>query len=217
MKDQRTRHIWAVGRNYVDHAKEMNAELPKTPLFFLKAGGCLVQASSHLEPNSISLPTWSTNIHHELEIALKLTSVSGGLEFTEMALALDLTERDFQAVAKKNGEPWTVSKSFTGSCPVSTWIPFNPKSVYSFQLTVNGTVRQRGSTAQMIFPATTLLSFANAHFPTENGDILLTGTPAGVAPIQRGDRLEAQLFTTDSSTAATSTNSPILTCHWIVS
>lgn len=199
----RTRHVWAVGRNYVDHAKEMNAELPKSPLFFLKAGGCIT------EGNSISLPKWSSNIHHELEIALRIAEKNGTFHFSEMALAIDLTERDLQAEAKKKGEPWTLAKSFLGSCPVTNWIPYDPNTVYSFQLKVNGNLRQSGQTTQMIFSPAKLLSFANMHFPIENGDILLTGTPAGVAQIRSGDQMDAQLI-------AAGKTEPILTCHWNV-
>ena len=198
-----TRHIWAVGRNYVDHAKEMNADLPNSPLFFLKAGGCLVDSSK------ITIPSWSNNIHHELEIALRVKEKNGALHFSEMALALDLTERDFQSEAKRKGQPWTLAKSFTGSCPVSSWISYDANTVYSFQLLVNGSLRQSGDTTKMIFSPAELLSFANTHFPIENGDILLTGTPAGVAQIHAGDHLDGRLIAAGKS-------EPVLTCHWNV-
>lgn len=181
------RHIWAVGRNYADHAKEMKAALPKEPLIFLKGGG---SASSS---EVISLPSWTQDVHHEIELALKF---DGNLEFSEFALANDLTERHFQSEAKKSGLPWTLAKSFIGSCPISPFMPLPNLDVitnFSIELEVNGQIRQKSQLTAMIFTPEVLREYLLARFPVEPGDWLLTGTPEGVGPIRDGDRLVGRI------------------------
>ncbi|MES3037231.1 MAG: fumarylacetoacetate hydrolase family protein [Bdellovibrionota bacterium] len=181
------RNIWAVGRNYADHAVEMKASLPQSPLIFLKAGSCVT------EDTSITLPSWSTEIHHEIELALKLNDQ---LEFSHWGLALDLTERKIQSEAKKSGVPWTLAKSFTGACPLSPLHPFTDFAELEnleIELMVNGESRQRSALNQMIFKPRVLLEFIKTHFPVQPGDLILTGTPAGVAAVKPGDHLEASL------------------------
>ena len=106
-------NIWCVGRNYLGHVKEMHSPIPKNPLFFLKSGSCLNPHST------IQLPGWSTEIHHEIELAFLIDE---NLNFSHITLALDLTARDMQTAAKKMGEPWTLAKSFRGACPIGLWI-----------------------------------------------------------------------------------------------
>jgi acylpyruvate hydrolase len=201
-------HVWAVGRNYSDHAKEMNAALPKQPLFFLKGGG-----SISLETR-IELPTWTQNIHHELELAYLISKKNDHYDLSHITLALDLTARDVQTAAKKNGEPWTLAKSFKHSCPVGPWIQLNSvKTNYFFQFSVNKTIRQKGCVEEMIFDPLTLLRFAEKHFPVQAGDVLLTGTPSGVNALNKGDKLVAQLWESKPETPA---QRPLLACHWDV-
>ena len=179
--------IWCVGRNYAKHAKEMNAEIPKSPLIFIKSGGCLK------ETNFISLPSFSQDIHHELEIALLL---GDSLEVSSIALALDLTARDIQTELKKKGLPWALAKSFKESCPTSQWVPYQGEGWFktlSFDLKVNGTIRQLGKTKDMIFQPAELIKYLKSLYPILPGDIILSGTPEGVAPLKPGDALDAQI------------------------
>lgn len=204
-----TKNIWAVGRNYIDHAKEMNAEIPTEPLIFLKAG-------STLNTNSkIILPKWSEQVHHEIEIALK---VDADLNFCAIALAIDLTARDLQAQAKKNGAPWTQSKSFSGACPVSAWIPIkdieNLAKHLSFALLKNNQLVQAAKMTEMIFSAPVILDYIKKYFPLCENDIILTGTPAGVAQLRSGDQIVANLYNTLQQSGTEL--SPVLSCHWDV-
>ncbi len=177
------RNIWAVGRNYVNHAAEMKAEVPSEPMIFLKSGGCANFGSE------IMLPPWVSEVHYEIELALKFDH---DLEFTEFALALDLTERHLQSAAKAKGTPWTIAKSFLGACPIS---PFQKLTNVSeiekltIELEVNGALKQKGALRDLVFSASTLRDYLRKHFPIEEGDWLLTGTPAGVGPMKSGDRL----------------------------
>lgn len=182
------RNIWAVGRNYADHAKELGNAVPTEPLIFLKAG-----SSATLAAAEIHLPSWATEIHHEIELALQFDS---NLQIHQACLALDLTERKKQNQLKAAGSPWTLAKSFTESCPLSRFFPvknLDELKHLDIQLSVNGQLRQNGNTEQMIFSLETLIDYVRKHFPVVPGDLLLTGTPAGVGPLQYGDKLDARL------------------------
>jgi acylpyruvate hydrolase len=181
------RNIWCVGRNYADHAKELGNSVPESPLFFLKAG-----SSATVNSSEIHLPYWVTEVHHEVEIALKFGS---HYQVIEAALALDLTERNLQNQAKKAGTPWTLAKSFTNACAISPFFIF--KKFENLQnkrlrLWLNDELKQDGSTGQMIFDFDTLVKYAMKHFPVCPGDMLLTGTPAGVGPLRAGDRVKVE-------------------------
>jgi len=201
MNSQLIRNIWAVGRNYAEHAKEMKAEIPKEPLFFLKAGSCIETGSS------IHLPQWSNDVQHELEIAFWIDEK---LNFSHVSLALDLTARDAQTVAKAKGLPWTQAKSFKGACPLGPWISINdlqnPEEL-SFKLFKNKQLVQSGHYDSMIFKPQQLLDYVKNFYPLAPHDVLLTGTPEGVGPLKSGDALSATLQ---------SENHEILACHWDV-
>ncbi len=195
------RNVWAVGRNYADHAAEMKSEVPKTPMIFLKAG------TTCNSDRLIRLPKWSKEVHYELEIAFRFDQ---NLGFTDMTLALDLTARDAQTEAKSKGSPWTLAKSFTGSCPLGEWISLQDlkdANELSFELIKNGKPVQAARADQMIFKPEVLRTYVRNYFPVVEGDVLLTGTPAGVGPLTSGDGLEATLR------AGTKT---LLTCFWDV-
>lgn len=198
-------NVWCAGRNYADHAKEMKAEIPKAPVVFLKAGTTVSSGSV------IHLPKWSQEIHHELEIAFWLNE---NLEFSHFTLALDLTARDAQTDAKKNGLPWTLAKSFKDSCPMGQWLDIgsvpNLESL-QLELKINGETKQLGDVSQMIFSPQTLLNYIKEHFPVAPSDVILTGTPAGVGPLKNGDNLEAILR--DKTRSA---SQPLLVCQWDV-
>lgn len=194
-------NIWAVGRNYANHAKEMKADLPQEPLIFLKAGSCLSYE------NEITLPAWSDDVHHEIELALLIDE---NLNFSHITLALDLTDRQAQSLAKKNGTPWTLSKSFKQACPISKWIPFVENTNYFFNLVKNHNEVQSGCLNEMIFKPDILLNYIKNHFPVVPGDIILTGTPEGVGPIKSKDVLEAKLWLDSSK------NHALISEKWLV-
>lgn len=181
-------NIWAVGRNYAEHAKELGNEVPTEPLIFLKAGSTATLAASELH-----LPTWKSELHHEIELALRFDK---NLEIDSACIALDLTDRDKQNQLKAKGQPWTLAKSFKEACPLSSFFPV--KSLEELKnldivLKINGDIRQQGNTAQMIFPLEQVIEFVKHHFPVMPGDLLLTGTPSGVGPFKKGDILEAEI------------------------
>lgn len=196
-----TKNIWAVGRNYIKHAQEMKADIPKEPFFFLKAGSSIESGSK------ISIPKWSADVQHEIEIALW---VDENLKYSHISLALDLTARDAQNLAKSKGLPWTLSKSFKGACPIGPWISLNEIQSFeslSFDLVKNRQIVQKGHTADMLFKPDQLLENIKMHFPLAPYDVILTGTPEGVGSLKIGDSLEATLL---------NENHKILTCHWDV-
>ena len=188
----RCRKIVAIGKNYADHIKEMGQPAPKDPVLFLKPSTSLVR-----EPNPILLKKSLGEIHHEIELALiigqygkdipkeKAMDYVGGY-----ALSIDLTARTLQGDAKKLGMPWSLSKGFDYSCPISDVIPKdaikNPDDI-DIWLKVNDEMRQKTNTKNMIHDCSTLIAYISKYFTLEYGDIILTGTPSGVGPIKDGD------------------------------
>lgn len=181
-------NIWAVGRNYAEHAKELGNEVPSKPLIFLKAG-----STSTIAAHELHLPSWTSELHHEIELALQFDE---NLQIDEACIALDLTDREMQNQLKAKGQPWTLAKSFKGACPLSAFFPVNDLEDLSnldLILKVNNETRQKGNTSQMIFKMEDLANFVRHHFPVAPGDLLLTGTPAGVGPLRKGDVLDAEI------------------------
>ncbi|KYG62810.1 hypothetical protein AZI87_16170 [Bdellovibrio bacteriovorus] len=181
-------NIWAVGRNYAEHAKELGNEVPTEPLLFLKAGSCATLAAKELH-----LPSWKNELHYETELALQFDD---NLQIDAACIALDLTDREKQNQLKAKGQPWTLAKSFKGACPLSEFFPVSDLEDLKnldIVLKVNGELRQQGNTSQMIFGFEELLQFVRTHFPVMPGDLLLTGTPPGVGAFKKGDLLEAEI------------------------
>jgi 2-keto-4-pentenoate hydratase/2-oxohepta-3-ene-1,7-dioic acid hydratase in catechol pathway len=196
--ETRVGKIMCLGRNYREHAKEMQAEVPTEPVVFLKPSTALLGTGG-----VIRLPAFSRDVHHEVEIVVAISK--GGRDIPRerafdhvggYAIGLDLTARDVQSAAKKKGLPWAVSKGFDTSAPVSPVVPRDrvpDPGRLEFSLSVNGTIRQRGNAADMLFPVDATVSYLSTIFTLEPGDLIFTGTPEGVAAIARGDRLEARL------------------------
>lgn len=181
-------NIWAVGRNYAEHAKELGNEVPTEPLLFLKAG-----STASLSAKTITLLPEVQELHHEVELALRFDE---NLQIDSACIALDMTDREKQNKLKAKGNPWTLAKSFKDSCPLSAFFPVTDlEELKNLEITlkVNGEIRQKGNTAQMIFSYESLIETVRHHFPVVPGDLLLTGTPSGVGPIRRGDVLEAEI------------------------
>ncbi|XP_076853391.1 oxaloacetate tautomerase FAHD1, mitochondrial [Brachyhypopomus gauderio] len=190
------RKIICVGRNYAAHAKELKNEVPTEPVLFLKAPCAYVK-----EGCPILVPRYSTNLHHEVELGVVIGRAGCAIpqraameHVAGYALCLDMTARDVQDACKSRGLPWTLAKSFDTSCPVSDFIPKEripePGDV-SLWLEVNGVVRQRGHTANMIFSVPYLVSYISQIMSLEEGDLILTGTPEGVSAVREHDTLQA--------------------------
>lgn len=190
--------VVCVGRNYADHAKELNNPVPSAPILFIKPASAVVPFAGE-----IKLPLAKGECHHELELALLIGKTLTAAPPSEAAsgiagygLALDLTLRELQSQLKAKGHPWEVAKSFDGACPVSEFIAtaeLKEPQQAQLQLLVNEQLRQDGNTSDMLTPILALVSYISEHFTLQPGDIVLTGTPAGVGPLEDGDRLEATL------------------------
>lgn len=189
--------IVCVGRNYADHAKELNNPIPNRPLLFIKPS---TAAADMLLP--INIPTDRGCCHHELEMAVligKRISSASSAEAKDaivgVGLALDLTLRDLQDELKAKGEPWERAKAFDGSCPLSPFSSVSDIDQQNLNITLlrNGTVQQSGNTRDMLFPVIDLIADISRSFTLLPGDIILTGTPAGVGPLCPGDTITAQL------------------------
>lgn len=179
-------NIWGVGRNFKDHATEMKSEVPLSPLIFLKSG-----ASINSQPQEVLLPRWIQEVHHEVELAVQISATGSPKKAT---LALDLTERHYQSLAKKSGLPWTLAKSFKGATALGPWLDWSQDFLKcELSLTVNQELRQKAPLTDLIFSLEEITEFLLEHFPVCEDDIILMGTPAGVGPLHVGDRAEAQL------------------------
>jgi uncharacterized protein (TIGR00369 family) len=190
--------ILAVGRNYADHIREMGAPESAAPLVFLKPPSALVGDGDELR-----LPDDAGEIHHEVELVVVIGRRGRGIPVAEAlehvlgyAVGLDLTARELQSTAKQRGEPWSLAKGFDGAAPVSTVVPretVGDGSGLDIELENNGQVRQRGNTSQMLHPVAELVSFCSRWITLEPGDLIFTGTPAGVGPVIAGDVVEARI------------------------
>ncbi len=190
--------IVCVGRNYADHAAELNNPVPEDPLLFIKPATAAVPIA---EP--IHLPAGRGGCHFEGELALligeKLTDANAAevpAAIAGLGLALDLTLRELQSQLKKDGHPWEKAKGFDGACPLSPfvkldWAPDWDNLTYSLWL--NNALRQRGKTGHMLTPILDLVAYISSHFTLEPGDVVLTGTPAGVGELLHGDSIAMQL------------------------
>jgi len=190
--------IVAVGRNYADHAREMGNAAADPPVLFLKPPSALVPGGG-----AIALPSFSREVHHEVELVVRigcggarLSPAAAARSIDACAVGIDLTARDLQSEAKRRGEPWAVAKGFDGAAPVSEFVAIGDVGELAgleLALTVNGAARQRGAIAQMTLPPAELVAFVSSRFRLEPGDLIFTGTPAGVGAVRAGDVVVATL------------------------
>ena len=190
--------IICIGRNYADHAKEMKSELPTEPIFFMKPDTALVK-----EGSDIYLPEFSNEIHFECEVVIKINKAGKFIQkefarnyYSEISLGLDLTARDLQTKCTEKGLPWEIAQAFDNSAPISSkWISISDINLsdINFQFFQNGELKQNGFTKDMIFSVDELISYVSKFITLKTGDLIYTGTPAGVGPIQIGDKLEGNL------------------------
>jgi 5-carboxymethyl-2-hydroxymuconate isomerase len=190
--------ILCIGRNYVEHIAELGNETPSAPVIFIKPSTSVIDAGEQ-----IVIPSYSHDCHHEAELALLIGTRGKDIPETDAlnyllgyGVAIDLTLRDVQNELKKKGLPWDIAKGFDTACPLSTFVPAaavpDPQNL-AIRLSVNGTMRQDSSTSLMIHSIPSIISTMSAIFTLEPGDVILTGTPAGVGPIVSGDRLVAEI------------------------
>lgn len=191
--------VVCIGRNYAEHAKELDNPVPTEPLLFIKPGSCVVPLEG-----GFSIPTERGSVHYEAEIAVLIgkplstrPSVEEVLDaISGFAPALDLTLRDKQAELKAKGLPWEVAKSFDGAAVIAPFVSsatFADLADIPVRLTINGEVRQDGNSSLMLNPIVPMIQYMAGCFSLQAGDVILTGTPAGVGPLNVGDELVLEL------------------------
>ena len=190
--------IIAIGRNYAEHAKELNNPIPGVPVIFMKPETALLK-----ENKPFYHPDFSEDIHHEIEIVIKISKEGKHINeqfaqnyFEEIGLGVDFTARDIQSKHKEKGLPWELAKAFDGSAPVSSFVPksqFADLKNINFNLDVNGETRQQGNTSYMLFSFEYIIAFVSKYITLKKGDLIYTGTPQGVGKVNVGDRLEGYL------------------------
>jgi 2-keto-4-pentenoate hydratase/2-oxohepta-3-ene-1,7-dioic acid hydratase in catechol pathway len=201
--------LLCIGRNYADHAAEMKRDVPDEPMVFLKPATAVVRSGG-----TVRLPPQSRNVHHEVELVAAIGTEGRDVDPDDAldhvagyAAGIDVTARDLQDEAKEQRHPWSVAKGFDTFAPLGPLAA--PEAVgdpqaLTLRLRRNGTLRQEASTADMIFPVAELISFCSRIFTLEPGDLLYTGTPSGVGPIEDGDTLEAHATGCDPLTVSVS-------------
>lgn len=188
--------IICIGRNYIDHAKELNNPVPKVPVFFMKPDTALIQ-----KHNPFFYPEFSKDIHYETELVIKISKNGRHIEerfahkyYDEIGIGLDLTARDLQSECKKKGLPWEIAKAFDNSAPLGSFkniSEFEDINNINFSLNINGEQKQIGTSADMIFNFNHIISYLSQFVTLKLGDLIFTGTPAGVGPIKIDDHFEA--------------------------
>lgn len=188
--------IICVGRNYSDHAKELNNPVPAEPVIFLKPETAKIPGGQ-----PFFIPDFSQEIHHEIEVVYRIGKNGKNIDskfayryVDAITIGIDFTARDIQQKCKEKGLPWELAKSFDHSAPVGLFIDLNQGDVkknVDFHLEVNGEIRQKGNTSEMLFPVTSIISFVSRYITLKKGDLIFTGTPAGVGPVKKGDVLRA--------------------------
>ncbi len=183
-----------VGRNYSNHAKELNNEIPKDPVLFIKPDTALARAG-----DDWYIPEFTENLQHEVEVLIKISKVGkyiqpefAGNYYSEIGLGIDFTARDLQDRLKEKGLPWEKSKAFDRSALIGNFVSkdkFNLDNL-NFSLVKNGNIQQKGNTSEMIFSFDYLISYISQYFTLKMGDIIFTGTPSGVSKLSENDFLE---------------------------
>ncbi|OFZ56608.1 MAG: 2-hydroxyhepta-2,4-diene-1,7-dioate isomerase [Bacteroidetes bacterium RIFCSPHIGHO2_02_FULL_44_7] len=192
--------IICIGRNYADHAKEMNAPLPTVPMFFMKPDVALLKNG-----NPFYYPEFSKDIHYECELVVRISKAGKNIAekfahnyYSEIGLGIDFTARDLQQLCKEKGQPWEIAKSFEASAPISErFIPIKELdlSTLEFSLDQNGKRVQTGHAKDMIFGIDQLIAYVSRFMTLKTGDLIYTGTPQGVGPIAIGDVLIGKIGT----------------------
>jgi fumarylpyruvate hydrolase len=194
------RRIYCVGRNYADHAREMGGDPQRElPFFFSKPADAVVPSGRRLP-----YPVKTSELHHEVELVIALNRGGANIHAAEAssmifghAVGIDLTRRDLQAEAKKTGRPWDMAKGFDHSAPVGAITRGLPPATGSITLTIDGNLRQRGDLKDMIWSVTEIIAALSTYVELAPGDLIFTGTPAGVGPIRRGETVRGMVVGTE--------------------
>jgi len=191
--------IICIGRNYAKHAAELNNPIPQEPVVFLKPDTAIL-----LKKHPFFIPEHSNEVHHEIEVVVKINRLGKHIEprfankyYDEIGLGIDFTARDVQARCKEKGLPWEKAKAFDGSAAVSRFFKLKdlkkPITDIDFHLDINRKTVQKGNTKNMLFPVDELIAHVSKYFTLKTGDLIFTGTPAGVDQVHRDDLLELYL------------------------
>ncbi len=187
--------IICIGRNYAEHAKELNNAIPTEPVFFMKPDTALLK-----DGEAFYYPEFTKDLHHEIEIVLKINKVGKHIKkefahkyFDEIGLGIDFTARDLQTKAKEKGLPWEKAKAFDGSAPIGKFVSkslFSNLSDINFQLKINNESKQIGNTKDLLFSFDQIIAYVSQFVTLKVGDLIYTGTPEGVGAVQIGDKLQ---------------------------
>lgn len=190
--------IICIGRNYAEHAKELNNPLPTEPVFFMKPDTALIENNQ-----PFYYPDFTKDLHHEIEVVLKICKQGKNISekfankyYEKISVGIDFTARDLQTQCKEKGLPWEKAKSFDGSAPVGTFVDLNKYADVTnlnFELLVNNELRQKGNTKDLIFSFDKVIAYVSKFITLRPGDLIYTGTPEGVGPVNIGDTLETKL------------------------
>ena len=190
--------IICIGRNYVDHIKELNNERPTDPVLFIKPDSAVLP-----KEQDFYIPEFSKDLHYEVEVLVKIKKVGKHIDpqfshtyYDEIGLGIDFTARDLQSQLKEKGLPWEKAKGFDGSAVIGKWLPksrFDDVKDLNFQLKKNNEVVQQGNTSLMLWKIDEIISYVSRFFTLKKGDIIFTGTPAGVGRISANDYLSGTL------------------------
>lgn len=190
--------IICIGRNYADHIEELENERPKEPVVFLKPDTTIGQRNT-----PFYIPDFSSDVHHEIEIIVKINRIGKHIQeqfahkyYDQISVGIDFTARDLQAQLKAKGLPWEKAKAFDGAAVLGQWVPknqFKDLQKLNFELIKNNLSVQRANTKLMLYTIDQLIAYVSQFFTLKIGDILFTGTPAGVAAVQENDYLEGFL------------------------
>ncbi|MCF8423770.1 MAG: fumarylacetoacetate hydrolase family protein [Bacteroidia bacterium] len=190
--------IICIGRNYAEHAKELNNAIPTEPVFFMKPDTALLKDG---EP--FYYPDITKDLHHEIEIVIKINKVGKHIDeqfahkyYDEIGLGIDFTARDLQAECKAKGLPWEKAKAFDNSAPIGKFISkdkLGDLSEIEFELKINGQSRQVGNTKDLLFSFDQIISYVSKFVTLKVGDLIYTGTPSGVGAVEIGDKLQCYI------------------------
>jgi 2-keto-4-pentenoate hydratase/2-oxohepta-3-ene-1,7-dioic acid hydratase in catechol pathway len=190
--------IICVGRNYADHARELNNEVPTEPVIFLKPDSAILK-----DGKAFYLPEHLGEIHHELEVVLRVCKNGKHIHekfasayYDQIGLGIDFTARDLQNKLKSKGLPWELAKGFDGSAVLGDFIAketLGDLNSLQIRLDIEGSERQQGNTRDLLFPFEKIITFVSQYFTLRQGDLIFTGTPAGVSAVQPGNRLQGYL------------------------
>lgn len=184
-----------IGRNYTEHIKELENEKPTDPVVFIKPDTAIL-----LKKQPFFIPDFSNDVHHEVEILIKINKVGKHINkkfaykyYDEIGLGIDFTARDLQAQLKEKGLPWEKAKSFDGAAVIGNWLPvkdFKDVNAIEFSLKKNDKIVQKGNTSHMLWKIDEIIEYVSKYFTLKIGDIIFTGTPAGVSKVVANDTLK---------------------------